>query len=127
MTGLVLLQYKIEPQTVQKFTGICHLDIICFAVAKAAVLLQSYLKQQRSHGVVNTSILKKPKVIKTWDRDILCIPKGTTRTGVGSNIAYPRGSIEHIWPVLGLLESFIFEQEICRTTFFISSMYWWRV
>ena len=58
--------------------------------SSALGVLPSYLKRQKIHGVVNTSKLKKSKVIKTWDRDILCIPKGTTQSGVGSGIMYPR-------------------------------------
>ena len=74
--------------------------IFCSGQSNSALgVLPSYLKRQRSHGVVNTSKLKKPKVIKTWDRDILCIPKGTTRSG----ITYPRGKYRAYLASAGLI------------------------
>ena len=71
--------------------------------SSALGVLPSYLQQQRSHGAVNITKLKKPKVIKTWDRDILSIPKGTTRSGVGSGITYPRGKYRAYLASAGLI------------------------
>jgi len=51
----------------------------------AVHILPSYLKRKETRE--NTR-RKKPKVVKQWDRDVICLP---SRAG-GYNIGFPRGS-----------------------------------
>ena len=49
-------------------------------------ILPSYLKRK----VSGESGRKKARVVKTWDRDIFCIPQSLQGAGAGGNI-YPQG------------------------------------
>jgi len=63
-----------------------------FFSCSALQILPSYLRrrERNEQGTRRQQQKnKKPKVVKTWDRDILCIPKGGRRTGGG--ISFPRG------------------------------------
>ena len=56
----------------------------------AAHILPSFLKRRGIRNNGGTSKAKKPKAVKTWDRDVLCIPKQGNRLPTG-RIKYPRG------------------------------------
>lgn len=64
---------------------------ICFLNRdySAVHVLPSFLKRHMKHGDSRKG-KQKPKVVKTWDRDILCIPKDMSRVD-GGNVSYPRG------------------------------------
>ena len=51
-------------------------------------MLPSYLKRR---GTGDNSKPKKPKTIKTWDRDVLCLPNSRQNMSSGGNIKFPRG------------------------------------
>ena len=59
-----------------------------FSNQSAAHILPSFLKRRGIKSNNGSGKTKKPKVIKTWDRDILCIPKPSNQC---SGIRYPRG------------------------------------
>ena len=52
----------------------------------AVHVLPSFLKRRVKSG--DTKKDKKPKVVKTWDRDVLCIPKSDSHAS--GKIKYPR-------------------------------------
>lgn len=54
--------------------------------APPALTLPSYLRQKRT--AANTRNTKRPKVIPSWDRDIVCLPQCLSCRG---NVKYPRG------------------------------------
>jgi len=58
--------------------------ISCYSVAH---ILPSFLKR-RGVRRAEAKVSKKPKTVKTWDRDVLCIPKQRNLT---SGIKYPIG------------------------------------
>ena len=54
---------------------------------RAVNILPSYLRRR---GVKETP-RKKAKVVKTWDRDIVCMPQSRRNKIKGGNFMYPRG------------------------------------
>lgn len=46
---------------------------------------------------------KKPKTVKTWDRDIICMPQSRRNMADGGNITYPRGKYRAHLASLGLI------------------------
>ena len=52
-------------------------------------ILPSYLR--RKGGVASGKNPKKAKTVKTWDRDVFCIPESVRNKSAGGNIRYPRG------------------------------------
>ena len=56
--------------------------------APSALSLPSYLRQKRV--AANTRGSKRPKVIQSWDRDIVCLPQCLCIRGT---VKYPRGKI----------------------------------
>ena len=62
----------------------------------AVHILPSFLKRK---GTRENAKSKKPKVIKQWDRDVVCLPP---RTG-GGNFAFPRGSYRSYLAKCGLI------------------------
>lgn len=51
-------------------------------------MLPSYLKRRAGGENVKS---KKPKSVKTWDRDVLCLPDSRKNRQGGGSIKYPRG------------------------------------
>ena len=85
------------------YTYSCIIALKClyYSNPSAAHILPSFLKRR---GIKNngTSKTKKPKVIKTWDRDILCIPKPSNQSS-NSGIRYPRGRYRAYLASCGLI------------------------
>ena len=57
------------------------------------VILPSFLRR-RSVSDLNASAsrgTKKPKVVKSWDRDVICLPLTVQNKQQGHNMAFPRG------------------------------------
>jgi len=75
-----------------------------FHYYSALHILPSFLRrrgrneQTRSRGNQRN---KKPKVVKTWDRDVLCIPRGGTHSSGG--ISFPRGKYRAYLARCGLI------------------------
>jgi hypothetical protein len=46
---------------------------------------------------------KKAKVVKTWDRDIVCIPESRRNARQGGNLMYPRGKYRAFLGSCGLI------------------------
>lgn len=59
----------------------------------AVHILPSYLKRKASTGKESCKKPKKAKTVKTWDRDILCIPESIQSKGAGGNFSFPRGKL----------------------------------
>lgn len=66
----------------------------------AVHVLPSYLKRKRG-DVNNSKKPKKGKVVKTWDRDVWCLPADTK--SVGGNISFPRGNYRGFLAGCGLI------------------------
>ena len=60
--------------------------------------MPSYLKRKSQGGGGKA---KKVKAIQTWDRDIICLPMSSKKSG--SNISYPRGKFRTDLGSLGLI------------------------
>ena len=61
-------------------------------------ILPSYLRRK---GGVASGKPKKAKTVKTWYRDVFCIPESVRNKSAGGNIRYPRESIVQNWPGVG--------------------------
>ena len=61
-------------------------------------ILPSFLKRK---GFSKQSVAKRPKVVKTWDRDVLCIPKNDMIDS--SLLSYPRGKCRAKLATYGLI------------------------
>lgn len=46
---------------------------------------------------------KRNKVVKTWDRDILCLPQSVRNKSKGGNLSYPRGKYRSTLANYGLI------------------------
>ena len=64
-------------------------------------ILPSYLRRSNPHHAENPK--KKPKTLKTWDRDIVCIPQSRRNKTKGGNLMYPRGKYRAYLGSLGLI------------------------
>lgn len=47
--------------------------------------------------------MKKPNTIKTYDRDVLCLPRSRQNISIGGNIKYPRGKYRSLLASSGLI------------------------
>ena len=61
-------------------------------------ILPFFLKRK---GFSKQSVAKRPKVVKTWDRDVLCIPKNDMTNS--SSLSYPRGKYRAKLATYGLI------------------------
>lgn len=64
----------------------------------SALSLPSYLRQKRV--AANTRGSKRPRVIQSWDRDIVCLPQCL---GIRGTVKYPRGKYRARLGTLGLM------------------------
>ena len=65
-------------------------------------ILPSYLRRRG----IKENPKKKPKIIKTWDRDIVCIPQSRRNKTKGGNFMYPRSKYRAdlaSWGLIGKL------------------------
>lgn len=60
-----------------------------FLFSNSLSILPSYMCRKGVGG--NNVKPKKPKVVKTWDRDIICIPQSRKNKAEGGNYIHPRG------------------------------------
>ena len=58
--------------------------------------------KRRQTGESSSSV-KKPKTVKTWDRDVMCLPKSRHNHSCGENINYPRGKYRSLLASAGLI------------------------
>ncbi len=66
------------------------------------MILPSFLRR-RSGSDVGARSTKKPKVVKTWDRDIICLPQSVQNNQQGHNLAFPRGRYRASLAKFGLI------------------------
>ena len=66
----------------------------------AVHVLPSYLRRRRSDRG-SESKPKKAKVIKQWDRDVVCFPRNAR--GVGNTVKFPRGKYKAYLASCGLM------------------------
>lgn len=69
----------------------CLLSYLLPCICSALDILPSYLKRKSRHSGGSRSKAKKPSTEKTWDRDIICIPKSRVNKADGNSLSYPRG------------------------------------
>lgn len=68
-------------------------------ISRAINILPSYLRRS-----VKESPRKKAKLVKAWDRDIVCLPQSRrNKTTKGGNFMYPRGKYRCQLASLGLI------------------------
>ncbi len=73
-------------------------------------VLPSYMKRKVAAG--DHSKVKRPKSVKTWDRDVLCLPMSRKNGPSGSSIKYPRGKYCSWLATSGLLGKLHFTTEM---------------
>lgn len=72
-----------------------------FSERRACQILPSYLKRKSQGGGGGGGKAKKVNAIQSWDRDIICLPVSSKKSG--SNISYPRGKFRTDLGSLGLI------------------------